>query len=114
MKWLLIEREHIINENRWSIVNQLRGKILVRSELGKGTDIEITIPIERPDGSEPAHTAPGGLAKVSEDAQRAVQALQALASGKRVLISRGVQQKGASRPGEVSWNCIERYCSKWL
>ena len=113
-KGLSIESAHIINGNRRSIVNQLRGKILIRSELGKGTDVEITIPVERPDGPETAQTGPGGRMEVSESVVGAVQALQARASGKRVLISRAVQQNGVSRPREVYWKCIERYCSEWL
>lgn len=95
-------------------MNQLRGKILIRSELGKGTDVEVTIPVKRPDGSESTRTVPDGRTQVSEDAQRAIQALQARTSGKRVLLSRTIQQNGVSRSREVSWSCIERYCSKWL
>ncbi|KAH8585643.1 hypothetical protein B0O99DRAFT_646455 [Bisporella sp. PMI_857] len=98
----------------WSIVNQLGGKIHIRSEPGKGTDVEITIPIERPDGSEVAQTRPGEWTKISEDAQGAIQILRARASGKRVMISRAVQHNGAPRPRDVSWNCIERYCSNWF
>ncbi|KAG4413400.1 hypothetical protein IFR04_013459 [Cadophora malorum] len=97
-----------------SIVNQLRGKILIQSEPGEGTDVEITIPIEKPDGSEIAQAIPVGWTKSRDDAEGAVQAVRARASGKRVLISRAVRYDVATRPQEESWNCIERYCSEWF
>jgi CheY-like chemotaxis protein len=99
------------NFRSWSIINQLGGKINIRSEIGKGTDVEITLPVDRPDGSEAGRL--DDLAKISADAQEAVTNLRGRAAGKSVLIARRVLDTGPSRHHDVSWNCIERYCADW-
>lgn len=96
----------------WSIINQLGGKIHIRSEIGKGTDVEIMLPVDRPDGSEVGRL--DDLAKISADAQEAITTLRARVTGKSVLIARCVQDTGPSRHKDVSWNCIERYCADWF
>ena len=98
---------------RWSIINQLGGKIQIRSELGKGTDVEITLPLERPDGSEAA-ARPDDLPKLSTDAQKAISALREHAAGKTVLVARDRLENVPSGYHDLSWSCIERYCSEWF
>ncbi|KAG0652017.1 Hybrid signal transduction histidine kinase B [Hyphodiscus hymeniophilus] len=97
----------------WSIINQLGGKIQIRSELGKGTDCEITMPCDRPDGSE-LSSRPDDLTKLSADAQEAIISLRKRAAGKTVLIARHPQGNVPSHYHDVSWTCIARYCSDWF
>src|SRR3954471_8124383 len=56
----------------WSIVNQIGGKIRVRSEVGKGTDTEVTLPLERGDEVDEIHTRPGNLTKISTEHHEAI------------------------------------------
>lgn len=95
----------------WSIINQLGGKIHIRSEIGKGTDVEITLPVDRPDGTEVGQL--DDLAKISADAQNAITTLRARVAGKSVMISRRTQDADSFRRRDISWDCIERYCVDW-
>jgi signal transduction histidine kinase len=96
----------------WSIVNQLGGKIHIRSELGKGTEVEVTLPLNRADELEEIHTKPGDLTRVSEEAQEAVLILRERVNGQSVQLTRftSTDHLHESKP----WNCIEQYCSDWF
>lgn len=96
---------------RWSIVNQLGGKIAVRSDLGKGTDIEITIPVEKTKENFSISSQPSGLSKVSQDAQDCLSALQERAVGKTIRIVK--RHTEDSTHSEEGWKCVQRYCSDW-
>jgi CheY-like chemotaxis protein len=99
----------------WSIVNQLGGKIHIRSELGKGTDVEVTLPVEAAIEPPAANARPGDPTRVSADAEDPITALRERAAGKSVFISRSDGYKHeTSWPKDISWGCIEKYCSEWF
>jgi signal transduction histidine kinase len=95
----------------WSIVNQLGGKIHVRSELGKGTDVEVTIPLET--AEEPQRLSADAIDSVfaSVDASKILSTLRRRATGKSVSIFRN--SKPGSPHKDVFWECIARYCRDW-
>ncbi|KAH8663362.1 hypothetical protein BGZ60DRAFT_432527 [Tricladium varicosporioides] len=95
----------------WSIVNQLGGKINIRSEIGKGTDVEVTIPIEVAQDSPP--TTPINPNGPAIDVHECVEMLQELSKGKSVQISR-ITSKCAHSHNSISWDCIESYCKDWF
>lgn len=103
----------ITDINRWSIVNQHGGKIHVRSEQGKGTDIEVNLAVEK--AHEPSHTLiqQGELIKIPQDAEQLVLQVRKRAVGKTVSFSR---RNMACIPThrELSWTCIERYLTTWF
>jgi CheY-like chemotaxis protein len=85
-------------------VNQLGGKISIRSQLGQGTDIEVNIPIEKVNSEEPKNT----MAVMNES----IMTLQEKAIGKSMSIFRS---KADSSPyNDVAWTHIQRYCSEWF
>jgi CheY-like chemotaxis protein len=100
--------------DRWSIVNQLGGKIHIRSELGKGTDVEVTIPLDTSESSEGTSTDPGDLTKSYVDAQKCVASLRQRATGKSVSISRSAPKCGSAHLDALPWDCVERYCQEWF
>lgn len=95
----------------WSIVNSLGGKIQVRSELGKGTDIEVTLPLEELEDTGELDSSSDHL-DISDDARKCIATLRARAQGMSVRIYR-VPGKSV-RHEDMFWECIERYCSDWF
>ncbi|CAG8950652.1 hypothetical protein HYFRA_00002862 [Hymenoscyphus fraxineus] len=102
------------NVRSWSIVNQLGGKIQVRSELGKGTDIEVTLPLEDAADNEDLGdqlTSSNPVAR-SDDAQKYVDTLCERAPDIQMRISRKPHE--SAKHDDALWECIERYCSDWF
>ncbi|KAH6681445.1 M3EW, histidine kinase-group I protein [Halenospora varia] len=95
----------------WSIVNQLGGKINIRSEIGKGTDVEVTIPIEVAQESPPMTPISPYLPAI--DVHECVEILQERSKGKSVQISRTTSECTPLHDN-ISWDCIERYCRDWF
>ncbi|KAH7360859.1 M3EW, histidine kinase-group I protein [Rhexocercosporidium sp. MPI-PUGE-AT-0058] len=95
----------------WSIINQLGGKISIRSELGKGTDVEITLPVEKAEVNL-QHFRHSDLIKLSQEAEECISAICSRAVGKSVSFSR-TKSAGSSQQ-DVAWDCIKRYCSEWF
>lgn len=95
----------------WSIINQLGGKISIRSELGKGTDVEITLPVAKAKGNikDSRHS---DLAKVSQEAEECITTICQRAVGISVSFHR--TKSGTSSQQDATWNCIKRYCSEWF
>lgn len=102
------------NLSRWNIVNQLGGKIHIRSELGKGTDVEVTIPLDVNESSEVTPTALDDPAEPSLDAQNSILALRQRALGMSVCIQRSASNHDSAHLDSMSWACVERYCSQWF
>jgi CheY-like chemotaxis protein len=99
---------------RWSIVNKLGGKIEIRSEIGKGTDVEVTLPVEKEEAPKASSTRPGDLVKVSVDSEDCIDLLRRKAFGKSVSFSRSESLTPTARHKAVAWDCIAKYCSEWF
>ena len=99
--------------NRWSIVNQLGGKIHVRSEQGKGTDIEVNLAVEKAKEPSLILVQHGELIKIPQDAEQLVSKVRERAVGKTVSFSRRNTTCIPSHR-ELSWTCIERYLTSWF
>jgi CheY-like chemotaxis protein len=92
--------------------------IHIRSELGKGTDVEVTLPLEKGDMSAPVHTKMAN-SDVDEpkpaEAQQCLEAAQKIASGKKISIIRRTTNQTNQEPYEdLGWQCIEKYFTKWF
>jgi CheY-like chemotaxis protein len=97
---------------RWSIVNQLGGKIAIRSELGKGTDVELTIPVEKSTHGQILGTLSDSTNILSE-AEECISKLRDRVAGKSICFSRG-NVTDISHQKDVSWACMQRYCTEWF
>lgn len=86
-------------------MNQLGGRISIRSELGKGTDVEVTIPVEKNLDLEE-------LPKISTDATECIAAVRKRLAGKSVFISRN--GLGNSHYKSIVWDHIKKYCTEWF
>ena len=98
-----------LKQSRWSIVNQLGGKISIRSELGKGTDVEVTIPVEKPVDIQ--HVNGTSTDPLDADPQESISNLRNRAAGKSISFVRGNASSATSR---IFWSCIQRYCTEWF
>lgn len=101
-------------QSRWSIVNQLGGKISIRSELGKGTDVEVTIPVEKASNVNAVNTGFNDPPNVLTDPKQCIINLQHRAAGKSIYFLRGGKTGNVPRHKDISWSCIHRYCSEWF
>lgn len=94
----------------WSIVNQLGGKIQVRSEVGKGTDVEVLLPL----GSETKEQLPDQTSSGKEAAYN-VEQVRSLSTGKTIAIRRNTHQTNHDKRNKsLAWDCLERYCRDWF
>jgi len=98
---------------RWSIVNQIGGKISIRSELGKGTDVEVTIPVEKSKNIQLGNRTFNDSTNAPPDAEECISKLRHRAAGKSVCFSRG-RDTDRSNQKDISWSCIQRYCTEWF
>lgn len=101
----------------WSIINQLGGMIHIRSELGKGTDVEVNLPLEKGNSSTNCSSIARSDIEVygSLEAQECVESVQKIAHGKSVAIVRDnaniTSEQACTGP---KWQCIEKYFSTWF
>ncbi|POS84901.1 hypothetical protein EPUL_001122, partial [Erysiphe pulchra] len=100
----------------WSIINQLGGEISIRSELGKGTDVDINIPVEKVEKCHFQHEAPDQHEAAIFIAEEALTKLRHLSSGKSIYFSRQSNNnlKGCNRYKHFFWQCMKSYCSDWF
>lgn len=100
----------------WSIINQLGGEISIRSELGKGTDVDINIPVEKAEISLSYHETPDQHEAGICVAEEALTKLRSLSSGKSICLSRQSNENliGCSRYKNFFWQCVKNYCSDWF
>ncbi|KAM3078801.1 hypothetical protein ACMFMF_003733 [Clarireedia jacksonii] len=92
----------------WSIVEQLGGVINVHSELGVGTDIQVTIPVEKSALSD-SRLMQGDLTDALIATKNIMYDLRSRAVGKTVFL-----QRGHITPSENGcWDKLKKYCSEW-
>lgn len=99
-------------EYSWSIVNQLGGTIVVRSEVGIGTDVKVLVPVEKaepPNDEDLASEDTVDTTDVRIAAEKAMRLLRNRATGK--LVSFDLNQLTPSK--SYAWDSIQRYCSEW-
>jgi CheY-like chemotaxis protein len=86
----------------------------MRSELGKGTDAEVIIPVEKSDNSKCDNTELDDRLRAKHSVEECITDLQRRAVGKSVCILREEESTQASRYKHVSWASIRSYCSEWF
>lgn len=102
-----------------SIVKLNRGNINVRSELGKGTDIEVLLPVDVPteDGADSTvhhkHSAAQGDIAAAESVEE-LKSLKLHSDGsKTVAIWRDAATKDNYHKN-IAWRSITSYCKNWF
>jgi CheY-like chemotaxis protein len=91
--------------------------IHIRSELGKGTDVEVNLPLEKGNSSTNCSSMIRSDIEVygSLEAQKCVEAVRKIAHGKSVAILR---DNPSTTDGQAcigpKWQCIEKYFSTWF
>jgi CheY-like chemotaxis protein len=101
----------VLTNIRWSIVNQLGGKIDVKSELNKGTDVTVTLdvlPIEKSPVTDRKATD-----IVLPDAELLLNRIREQAKGRSVNIIKR-DTAFAAKHTDLAWQLAERYLTKWF
>ncbi|TGO51750.1 hypothetical protein BCON_0155g00340 [Botryotinia convoluta] len=96
----------------WSIVKQLGGTILIRSEVGIGTDVEVLIPVEKSEPPSHDEVMSGDTVDTTDvgiAAEKAMRSLRDRAAGGVISFERGQ----LTSPQTNAWDCIQKYCSEW-
>ncbi|KAB8297341.1 hypothetical protein EYC80_002688 [Monilinia laxa] len=96
----------------WSIMKQLGGTILIRSEVGIGTEVEVLIPVEKSEPPSDDDLMSGNTVDTTDvriSAEKAIRSLRDRATGKVISIDRGQ----LTSPQNNAWDCIQSYCSEW-
>ncbi|KAG4027518.1 hypothetical protein MFRU_029g00420 [Monilinia fructicola] len=96
----------------WSIMKQLGGTILIRSEVGIGTEVEVLIPVEKSEPPSNDDLMSGNTIDTTDvriSAEKAIRSLRDRATGKVISIDRGQ----LTSPQNNAWDCIQSYCSEW-
>ncbi|KAI9646301.1 hypothetical protein NHQ30_005742 [Ciborinia camelliae] len=99
-------------KHSWSIVKQLGGTILVHSEVGIGTNVEVLIPVEKsepPSYDDIISRDTADTTDVRISAEKVIRSLRDRAAGKMISIDRGQ----LTYPQNNAWDCIQRYCTEW-
>ncbi|KFY25471.1 hypothetical protein V493_04610 [Pseudogymnoascus sp. VKM F-4281 (FW-2241)] len=101
-----------------NIAAQLGGMINIRSELGKGTDVEVLIPLALASPEDTStelssthahrHDAP------DREATAAIEGVRALAPGKSVAIWRAPANAAGARDDSLAWKTVAGYCKSWF
>ena len=101
-----------------NIIAQLGGKINIRSELGKGTGVEVLLPLALADAEGAStelssthahrHDAP------DREATAAVEGVRAIAPGKSVAIWHAPAHTAGTRDDSLAWKTVAGYCKSWF
>ncbi|KAI9746644.1 MAG: hypothetical protein M1818_000358 [Claussenomyces sp. TS43310] len=99
----------------YSIIIQLGGTISIRSDVGRGTDVEILVPVQDASSSdESLATLPDPHDTTSSDSEQCLGAARKIASGKTIALFRR-KTIGRGEPNVfLTWKHVEEYCSSWL
>ena len=101
-----------------NIVAQLRGKINIRSELGRGTDVEVLLPLALADAegipTEFSSTHTHRHDAPDREAAAAVESVRALGPGKSVVIWRAPSRRPRTGDDSLAWKTVMGYCKSWF
>lgn len=98
-----------------SIVNQLQGRINIRSELTKGTDVEVLLPFPDPIEHNSVTTTAPSASNSDLGAVKVIQDLRELAQGKTVAIYRAATlDRSGSKIKDLAWKTVTAYCKTWF
>lgn len=92
----------------WSIVQQLGGIMAVHSLQGKGTEVEICLPVEEADHWHGTHTPEPSLEN-PQDADSTLNALRELATKNTIALLRPDSPRGQ----DMILDRVEHYLSNW-
>ena len=95
-----------------NIISQLGGKINIRSGLGKGTDVEVLLPLSAAgdDDTSNAMSSTRSIDTTDAEAASAIKSVRALAPGKSVAIWR----LPSSNHDSLTWKTVGGYCRSWF
>lgn len=81
--------------------------------MGKGTDVEITVPVEKSNNVQPVNGTFNDPSDVTKNPQQCISNLQHRATGRSIRFSR---REGTDLPRQkdISWSCIQKYCTEWF
>lgn len=97
----------------WSIVQQLGGVIAVRSLQGKGTEVEICLPMERPEHSHGSDIPEPSIGN-PQDGDDTLESLKKVAVGSTVALQRPPNMRGDPANGQdIILNHVGNYMSDW-
>lgn len=102
-----------------SIVKLNKGNINVRSELGKGTDIEVLLPLDLPceDSLDSTVYHKHSAAQGDIEAVEAVEEIKALRlhpDGRKTVAIWRDAETTQNHHKNIAWRCIGNYCKTWF
>jgi hypothetical protein len=89
-------------------VKQLGGMISVHSEIGVGTDVQVSIPVEKSELPD-SHLMHGDLTDALIASKKIMSDLRSRAVTKTVFLKRGHLTSSQNQ----CWNRLEKYCTEW-
>lgn len=97
-----------------SITNMLGGSIDIRSQVGQGTEVRISLPLMRVPGTETPISTPSTAGSFERPQDDSVSILQEQASGRSVAFYKFVTKVGKDYQASETGNVLRKYVSTWF